>query len=67
MSDNQKAIDSLERENSINKDKIQSLQSISGIHTEQMKTITNDLSLLTTKLLEEIESLKQRIKVLETP
>lgn len=67
MSDNQKAIDSLERENSINKDKIQSLQSISGIHTEQMKTITNDLSLLTTKLLEEIETLKQRIKVLETP
>lgn len=67
MSDNQKSIDSLERENSINKDKIQSLQSISGIHTEQMKTITNDLSLLTTKLLEEIESLKQRIKVLETP
>lgn len=67
MSDNQKAIDSMERENSINKDKIQSLQTISGIHTEQMKTITNDLSLLTTKLLEEIESLKQRIKVLETP
>lgn len=66
MSDNQKAINSLERENSINKDKIQSLHSISGIHTEQMKTITNDLSLLTTKLLEEIESLKERIKVLET-
>ena len=66
MSDNQKAIDSLERENSINKDKIQNLQSISGIHTEQMKSITNDLSLLTTKLLQEIESLKDRITVLET-
>tara|TARA_B100001564_G_scaffold347676_1_gene348683 strand:+ start:11015 stop:11218 length:204 start_codon:yes stop_codon:yes gene_type:complete len=67
MSDNQKAIDSLERENSINKDKIQSLQSISGIHTEQMKTITNDLSLLTTKLLQEIENLKTRVVALETP
>ena len=66
MSDNQKAIDFLERENSINKDKIQKLQSISGIHTEQMKSITNDLSLLTTKLLQEIESLKDRITVLET-
>ena len=66
MSDNQKAIDSLERENSINKDKIQSLQSISGIHTEQMKTITNDLSLLTTKLLQEIENLKTRVVALET-
>jgi len=67
MSDNQKAIDSMERENSINKDKIQSLQTISGIHTEQMKTITNDLSLLTTKLLQEIENLKTRVLALETP
>ena len=40
MSDNKKAVDSLEKENLINKDKIQSLQTISGIHTEQMKSIT---------------------------
>tara|TARA_B100001758_G_scaffold246304_1_gene261066 strand:- start:1149 stop:1352 length:204 start_codon:yes stop_codon:yes gene_type:complete len=67
MSDNQKAVDSLEKENLINKDKIQSLQTISGIHTEQMKSITNDLSLLTTKLLQEIENLKTRVLALETP
>ena len=67
MSDNQKAVDLLEKENLINKDKIQSLQTISGIHTEQMKSITNDLSLLTTKLLQEIENLKTRVDALETP
>ena len=67
MSDNQNAVDSLEKENLINKDKIQSLQTISGIHTEQMKSITNDLSLLTTKLLQEIENLKTRVVALETP
>ncbi len=67
MSDNKKAVDSLEKENLINKDKIQSLQTISGIHTEQMKSITNDLSLLTTKLLQEIENLKARVLALETP
>jgi len=44
MTDNQKAIDSLEREISINKDKIQSLQLMAGIHTEQMRTLTNDVN-----------------------
>lgn len=43
MSDNQKAINSLERENSINKGKIESLQRADGIMSEQLKILTNNV------------------------
>jgi len=43
MSDNQKAIDSLERDNSINKSKIESLQRTDGIMNEQLKLLTKNV------------------------
>lgn len=43
MSDSKKVIDSLERENSINKDKIQSLQLMAGIYNEQLNSLTTNV------------------------
>jgi len=43
MPDNKKVIESLERENSINKDKIQTLQLMAGIHTEQLSSLTTNV------------------------